>query len=101
MTEAERVRRHRSAIITLSLYRAKKAIERQLQAQGQKLAHYSCRELRLMAEDYFDLHRDELIADAAHVIATSPHFARWRVSGRKGERNRTLAEPQAAQRAGS
>jgi hypothetical protein len=61
MTEAERVQRHRAAVITLSLARAKKAIERQLQAQGQKLAHYSCRELRMMAEQYFHQHRAELI----------------------------------------
>jgi hypothetical protein len=39
----------------------------------------SSRELRLLAEQYFDQNRNELIGDAAHVIATSPHFARWRL----------------------
>jgi hypothetical protein len=34
-----------------------------------------------MAEDYFNQHRTELIANAEEVIATSPYFARLRLPG--------------------
>jgi hypothetical protein len=77
--DQERVRRHCSAVITLALQKAKRAIEFELRAKGLKVAHYSCRELRLMAEQYFNQHRAELIANAEEVIATSPYFARWRL----------------------
>ena len=102
--EAERVHRYRSAVMTLSLQRAKKAVEHELRAKGLKVAHYSCRELRLLAEQYFNQNRDALIADAEEVIATSPYFARWRLPA-ESVRNvtglRTLAERQTAERTGN
>jgi hypothetical protein len=76
---AERVHRYRAAVITLALQRAKRVIEFELRAKGLKVAHYSRRELLLLAEDYFNQHRAELIANAEEVIATSPDFARLRL----------------------
>jgi hypothetical protein len=76
--EVERVHRYRAAVVTLALQKAKRVIEFQLRAKGHKLAYYSSRELRLLAEQYFDQHRPELIADAEQAIATWPGFARWR-----------------------
>jgi hypothetical protein len=47
----ERLRQHhRHAVITLALRRAKKAVEARIRARGEKLAHYSARELRLLAD---------------------------------------------------
>jgi hypothetical protein len=83
MTEAERLHRYRAAVIALALQKAKRIIEFELRAKGLKVAHYSCRELRLLAEQYFNQHRAELIANAEEVIATSPYFARLRLPGAK------------------
>ena len=33
----------------------------------------------IRADAYFDVHREWLVAEAEHVIATSPYFARWRL----------------------
>jgi hypothetical protein len=50
-----------------------------IRAKGQRLADFSAREITLLAEDYLAQHRQELIAEAENVIATSPYFAEWRV----------------------
>jgi hypothetical protein len=74
------MQRHRWAVIRLAHRSATNAVKRQLQAQGVKLAEVLAKEIMLRAEAFFEVHRAELIARAEEVIATSPHFARWRCS---------------------
>jgi hypothetical protein len=75
----EKLRQHRACVLTLALQSAQKTIRARLRAQGVKLYDLSFRELRIQAEAYFDAHRAELIAEAEHVIATSPYFVQWRI----------------------
>ncbi len=65
MSPAQRMR---SAVFTLALYSAKKAVKRQLQAQGLKVAHYSARDITILAERYLNDHRTELIAEAKETV---------------------------------
>lgn len=74
---AQRMIRHRSAVITLARQRAKKVVLLQLRAQGLKLAQFSAREIALLADDYLDRHRARLITEAEEIIAAWPGFARW------------------------
>jgi hypothetical protein len=76
--DEQRMHRHRHAVIVLARYRAKEAVKLELRAKGLKLSCFSCRDLTLMAEDYFDQH-PELIGEAERSIATWPGFARWRL----------------------
>jgi hypothetical protein len=41
----ERMRRHRHAVMVLAMQQAKRLAQRQLQAQGLKLAHFSAKEI--------------------------------------------------------
>jgi hypothetical protein len=77
----ERMQRHRWAVIRLAHRSATNAVKRQLQAQGVRLSEVSAKEIMVRAEAFFQAHRAELIAKAEEVIATSPHFARWRCAG--------------------
>jgi hypothetical protein len=74
----QKLQQHRSAVITLAHLSAKKAVKRQLQARGAKLGEFSARDIAIIADAWFDAHRNEQIAEAEHTIATSPYFARWR-----------------------
>jgi hypothetical protein len=81
-------------------------IEAKIRAQGHKLAQYSARDLRLLAEQYFDQHRNALIAEATTTVE------QWTLEGFFGKRaqrafaemksvridtgNRTLAQTQAS-----
>jgi hypothetical protein len=74
----ERLQRHRRAVIALAHQRAKRLVQAGIRAKGQRLSDFSAREITLLAEDYLAQHRAELVAEARHVIATWPGFARWR-----------------------
>ena len=74
----EKIRQHRQCVIVLARQSAAKAIKAQIRAQGDKLSQIPARTIRVFADAYFDVHRQRLIAEAEHVIATSPYFARWR-----------------------
>jgi hypothetical protein len=65
LSPAERLK---SAVFTLALQRAKTAVKRQLQAKGHKVAHYSARDITMMAQAYLDQHRAELIAEAKATV---------------------------------
>jgi hypothetical protein len=75
----ERLRQHRACVLTLANQAAKKEIKRQLKALGLHPREMSYRDLCLEAERWFEAHRAELIAEAEHVIATSPYFVQWRI----------------------
>src|SRR6516162_5084504 len=75
----ERMRQHRQCVIVLARQSARKAIKAQLRAEGLKLSQFSAKDISIRADAYFDVHRQELIAEAEHAIATWPGFERWRL----------------------
>jgi hypothetical protein len=78
---AERILRHRHAVIVLARQSAKKAIQAQIRAQGDKLTQVPATAISIFADAYFDVHRQRLMAEAEHAIATWPGFARCRLPG--------------------
>lgn len=64
----EMARRQRHAIVTRAIQLAKNAVKHQLQARGIKLASVSARDITLMAEDYPNQHRHELIVEAMTTV---------------------------------
>ena len=75
----QKLREHRQCVIVLARQSARKAIKAQLRAEGLKLSQFSAKDISIRAEAYFDVHRERLIAEAEHIVATSPYFARWRL----------------------
>ena len=69
------MQRFNCAVRTIALYRAKKAVQAQIRARGERISDYSCRDMSIMANDHFAQHRDELIARATEVVATFPEFS--------------------------
>ena len=76
---AERTQQHRSAVIRLATYRARKATEAQIRALGKRPTTYSPAQLKALAKAELELNRISLMAEAEKTIATSPLFARWRL----------------------
>ena len=74
----ERLQRHRSAVAVLAMQSARREVKAQIRAKGHKVAHYSAREISVLAEVELQRNRPRFVAEAEHVIATSPYFARWR-----------------------
>jgi hypothetical protein len=72
------MQRHRHAVMVLAMQRARKAVQANIRAKGQRPADFSAKEITLLAEDYLAQHRARLIAEAEKDIATWPGFARWR-----------------------
>lgn len=99
--EQERMRKHRSAVMTLALRQAKRSVLWQLQAQGLKVSHYSARDISLMAEAELERNHARFIAVAEETINAWPGFAYLRLPAAESVRNvtglRTLAQPQTAQ----
>ena len=75
----ERLQRHRSAVAVLAMQSARREVKAQIRAQGLKVAHYSAKEISILAEAHLAQHREQLRAEAEHAIATWPGFARWRL----------------------
>ena len=90
----ERMQRHRTAVATLALYRAKNAVRANIRAKGLKLAQFSAKEITILAEDYLAQHRERLRVEAEHTIATWPGFARWRLPTANIENNLRVSQNQ-------
>jgi len=75
----ERMQRHRSAVAVLAMQSARREVKAQIRAQGLKVAHYSAKEISILAEAHLAQHREQLRAEAEHTINTWPGFARWRL----------------------
>jgi hypothetical protein len=71
----EKMQRHHHAVIVLARQSAKKSVLAQLRARGLRVAHFSAREISLLADAEFERNRERLIADAEHSIETWPGFA--------------------------
>jgi hypothetical protein len=74
---AERMQRFQSAVRTIALFRAKKAVQAQIRARGERISDYSCREMSVMAEAELARNREELINKAVQVVASFPEFSRY------------------------
>jgi hypothetical protein len=75
--------RRRRAIAVVAQQRAIKAVKRQLQARGLKPAHFSHREITVLANEYLRDHpsiRAELIAEAREIVD------QWQAEGFFGKR---------------
>jgi hypothetical protein len=53
-----------TAAHALAMLRSRQAVKRQLQAKGEKVAHYAAREITALATQYLSEHRSELMPDA-------------------------------------
>jgi hypothetical protein len=76
----ELMQHQRSATYSLALQRAKRTVEWQLRAQGEKISHYSHRELVQLAEAELERNRHELIAWAKPIVE------QWTREGMFGKR---------------
>jgi hypothetical protein len=74
---AERMQRFQAAVRTIALFKAKKAVQAQIKARGQRVSDYSCRDISLMAAVELERNREELINKATAVVATFPEFSRY------------------------
>ena len=75
----ERLQRHRSVVAVLATQSARREVKAQIRAQGLKVAHYSAREISVLAEVVLQRNRPRFVAEAEHAINTWPGFARWRL----------------------
>ncbi len=71
----QRLQRFYSAVLTIGHYRAKKAVQAQIKARGQRISDYSCRDIGLLAQAYLGQHFNELINKTSSDLATWPEFA--------------------------
>src|SRR5262249_31339615 len=76
---AQKLREHRSAVAVLAMQSAKRAVKDQIRAKGKKPAHFTAKEIAVLAEVELQRNRTKLIAEAEHAIATWPGFAPWRL----------------------
>jgi hypothetical protein len=78
--------RFQLVVTQLALSRAKAAVRAQILANGEKVSHFSCRELNDKREAYFAAHMEELITKAIEDAWRFPEFARHRAgSGRASD----------------
>jgi hypothetical protein len=77
---AQKLREHRSAVATLAMLNAKRAVKAQIRARGEKPAHFTAKEIAVLAEAELQRNRTRFIAEAEHTIATWPGFAYLRIN---------------------
>jgi uncharacterized protein YbjT (DUF2867 family) len=68
----DRAQLHRQAVMILAHRRAKKAVEAELKSKGIRTTLIRPAEISLLAKDYLAQHRERLMAEAEHAIATWP-----------------------------
>lgn len=68
---------NRSAVLcTLARQKAIKAIKRQIQSQGLRLANFSARDIHIWVDAYLEAHRQELIEQAKEMVSKSPELCK-------------------------
>jgi hypothetical protein len=67
----ERTQQHRSAVIQLATYRARKATEATLRALGKRPTTYSPAQLKALAQAELELNRISLMPEAEKTIKRS------------------------------
>ena len=86
-----RMHERRSCIITLARISATKAVKLALRARGLRPQQYRPSEITALAQDYFNQHRADLLAQAADLIERSPQFAQWRCANVSSDAQPTRA----------
>jgi hypothetical protein len=74
-----KIEKHRLAVMMLARSAAVKVIKARLREQGVRLTLVKPKDLNGPAYEYLAQHREQLIAQAEHILATSPHFKSWRL----------------------
>ena len=73
------IAKHRQAVMILARSAAKRVIKARLREQGVRLTLVKPNDINAPAYEYLAEHREQLIAEAEHIIATSAHFKAWRL----------------------
>jgi hypothetical protein len=73
------IAKHHEVVMMLARSAAKKVIKARLREKGVRLTLVKPKDINAPAYDYLAEHRQQLIAEAEHTIATSPFFKRWRL----------------------
>jgi hypothetical protein len=63
-------------IAVLAEYRARKQVKEMLRREGHKVSAYTAAEIKVMANVWAAMHRDELVADAREMISKSPELTK-------------------------
>jgi len=74
-----KIEKHRLAVMMLARSAAVKVIKARLREAGERLTPVKPKDINAPAYEYLAQHREQLIAEAEHIIATSPHFKSWRL----------------------
>jgi hypothetical protein len=65
-------------MMTIARFMAKRAVQEQIRARGQKIAQFTCREISAMADAELERNLEELIANAVADCLTFLEFSRYR-----------------------
>jgi len=74
-----KIEKHRFAVMMLARSAAAKVIKARLREQGVRLTLVKPADINALAYPYLAEHREQLVAEAQRIIATSPHFKSWRL----------------------
>jgi hypothetical protein len=74
-----KIEKHRFAVMMLARSQAVKVIKARLREQGVRLTLVKPKDINAPAYEYLAQHRDQLIAEAERIIATSPIFKSYRL----------------------
>ena len=74
-----KIEKHRFAVMMLARSSAAKVIKARLREQGVRVTLVKPKDINVLAYPYLAEHREQLIAEAERIIATSPHFKSWRL----------------------
>ena len=74
-----KIEKHRLAVMMLARSAAVKVIKARLREQGVRLTLVKPKDINAPAFEYLAEHREQLIAEAERIIATSPHFKGYRL----------------------
>ena len=69
------MQRFQSAVRTIAFLKAKKAVQAQIRARGERISDYSCRDISVLANAHLAQHQEELISKATAVVLTFREFA--------------------------
>ncbi len=75
-----------SAVIVIARQAARKVVKEQLRGRGEKVTHYSKKEITILADDYLAQH-PELHDEAVPLVE------RWRAEGLFGKRALAMRDP--------
>jgi hypothetical protein len=65
---------HRMGMEVLAVYRAKKLVKEMIRRRGEKLSEYTVADIKTLAEAWAAEHKEELVAEAKRMIASSPEL---------------------------